>query len=162
MLARVSPTVWVFGLDEKDLAAADAGGSGPGGAQFRPGVRAVFAAVPPDAAAWVAADDDRDWTQKPIVKLLGQSAEAKKWLPALKDARGGLVAVSLSEQPRMKVQVRAADDATAARVRAYFQQRAAEVEGSASGGSGPLAHFDAPFDAAGGKLLQRFLSDAGR
>lgn len=162
LLARVSPTVWVFGLDDKDLAAVDRGGSGPGGAQFRPGVRAMLAAVPPEAAAWVAADDDHDWTQKPVLKLLGESADAKKWLPAMKDGRGGLVAVSLGEQPRLKVQVRAADDASAARVRAYFAARAAETESATAGGSGPLAHFDAPFDAASGKLLQRFLTDAGR
>ncbi len=161
LLAGVSPTVWVFGLDEKDFAALD--NHGPGGTQFRDGVRTMISAAPASAAVWLAADDDRDWTQKPVTKLVGQSAEAKKWLPAVKDGRGGLVAVSLGEKPRLKVQVRAADSATADRVRVYFLARVKEVEGAMSGGSGAFAHFEAPFDATNsGKLLQRFLSDAGR
>ena len=32
---------------------------------------------------WAVADDDQDWTQKPIVKLAGNSPELKKWLPAV-------------------------------------------------------------------------------
>lgn len=166
LLARVSPTVWVFGLDEKDFDAVDKN-DGPGGTQFRGGFRTMLAAVPLDAAVWVAADDDRDWTQKPIMKLAGQTAEAKKLLPAVKDGRGGLVAVSLGEQPRLKVHVRAVDDKTGDRARVYFAAQAKEVTGATSGGAAALAHFDAPFDAPfdatnSGKLLQRFLSDAGR
>ncbi len=161
LLTRVSPTVWVFGFNDKDLDAVDKGGHGPGGTHLR-GLQTMLAAVPPDASVWLAADDERDWTQKPVMKLVGQSAEAKKWLPAVKDGRGGLVAVSLGEQPRVKVQVRAADDKTGDRVRAYFAASATETASATSGGSGTIAHFEAPFDGANsGKLLQRFLSDAG-
>ena len=168
LLARVSPTLWVFGLDEKDFDAVDKS-YGPGGSQFRggvegqPGVRTMIASVPPEAAVWVAADDERDWTQKPIVRLMELSPEAKNWLPAMKGGRGGLVAVSFGERPHLRVRVRAANDATGDRVRAYFAARAAETESATSGGSGTAAQFDAPFDATNsGKLLQRFLSDAGR
>ncbi len=162
-LARVSPTVWVFGLNEKDFAAVERGGFGPGGTQFRgtesDGFRQMFASVPPEAAVWVVADDERDWTQKPLVKLAAQSPEAKKWLPAVGGGRGGLFALSFGEQPRMRLFVRTAETATAERVRAYFQARATETESATAGGGGVFALFDAPFDPA---LLQRFLADAAK
>lgn len=167
LMERVSPTVWVFGLDDKDFAALAGGGKGTGGKQFRGderfGVRGFIAGLPQDAAVWAVADDDQDWTQKPIVKLVGNSPELKKWLPAVKDGRGGSLAVSLGEQPRVQLRVRAADAATGERVRAYFAARAAEVGSAKSGGEGAVAQFEAPFDpATTGTLLQRFLSDAGR
>ncbi|AMV22963.1 hypothetical protein VT84_01035 [Gemmata sp. SH-PL17] len=168
LLTRVSPTVWVFGLDDKDFDAVGRG-YGPGGKQFRggadgqPGVRTMIASVPPDAAIWVAANDERDWTQKPIVKLAGQSPEVKKLLPAVKDGRGGLIAMSFGEHPHLRLRVRTANDAIADRVRAYFTARAAETESATSSGSGAAAQFDAPFDAANnGKLLQRLLNDVER
>jgi hypothetical protein len=162
MLTRVSPTVWVFGLNEKDFAATDRGGYGPGGTQFRgsdsEGVRKMLASVPPEAAVWVVADDDRDWTQKPLVKLAAnQFPEVRKWLPELSSGRGGLFALTFGEQVRMRLFVRTADTAVAERVRAYFQVRAAERESATAGGGGVFALFDAPFDPA---LLQRFIADA--
>jgi hypothetical protein len=167
VLAKVSPTVWVFGLNERDLSAVDRGGFGPGGTQFRggdsEGVRKMIASVPPDAAAWVAADDDRDWTQKPLVKLAAQSKDVKPWLPVLKEGRGGLVAVRIGESPRLRLFVRCADDATGERVRSYFQTRAGEMESATAGGGGSFALFDAPFDPAKtGPLLRRMLDDAKR
>lgn len=161
LLTHAAPTVWVFGLDDKDFDALGRG-HGPGGEQFRDRVKKMIATAPSDAAVWAAADDERDWTQKPIVKLIGQSAEAKKWLPAVKDGRGGLLAVSLGEQPRLRLHVRTASDDTGARVRAYFAERAKETESATATGGDASAQFDAPFDANSGKLLQRFLSDAGR
>lgn len=162
-LARVSPTVWVFGLNAGDLAAVDRGGYGPGGAQFRgsesEGFRKVLASVPPTAAVWVAADDERDWSEKPVVKLFAQSPEAKKWLPLLTGGRGGMFVLSFGEQPRMRLFVRTAETATAARVRTYFQARAAEVESATAGGGGTFALFDAPLDGA---LVQRVLADAAK
>lgn len=162
VLAKVSPTVWAFGLTERDLAAVDRGGFGPGGTQFRgsdsDGVRKMIASVPPDAAAWVAADDERDWAQKPLVKLAAQSKDVKGWLPVLKEGRGGLAAIRFGESPRLRLFVRCADDATGERVRAYFQARAVEMESATAGGGGSFALFDAPFDpATAGPLLRRML-----
>jgi hypothetical protein len=173
-LARVSETVWVFGMTDKDLEAVDRGGFGPGATQFRGsetrdgaeklvGLREMVASIPPDAAVWAAADDERDWTQKPAVRLLAKSPEAKKWLPAVSSGRGGLVALSFGNRPRIQLLVLTADAATAERVRAYFAARAAEVESATSGGSGYYARYDAPFDpATGWTTLQRFLADATR
>lgn len=161
VLARVSPTVWVFGLNPADLAAVDRGGFGPGGTQFRgnesEGFRKMLASVPPTAAVWIAADDDREWTEKPLVKLFAKSEEAKKWLPVASGGRGAVFALSSGEQPRMRLFVRTAETATADRVRAYFQARAAEMESASTGGGGVFAMFDAPYDPA---LLQRMLADA--
>lgn len=156
VLARAAPTVWVFGLDERDLSAAGKGGTGP------VGLRGALADLPPDAAAWAVADDDRDWAQKPAVKLLGGVPELKALLPALKDGRGGSLAVSLGDSPRLSVRVRAADGATGAKARDYFAARAAEVEAATAGGAEATATFDSPFDLGTGKLLRRFLADAGR
>jgi hypothetical protein len=167
VLARASPTVWVMGLNERDFAAVDRGGFGPGGTQFRgtetDGFRGMIAKVPADAAVWAAAEDLSDWTQKPLVTVAAQSPEAKRWVPAFKEARGGLVAISLGEEPRLNLIVRTRDAETGQRVRTYFQARAAEIPGASSGGMGADAHFEAPFDpATGWNTLQRFLEDARR
>jgi hypothetical protein len=166
LMARVSPTVWVFGLGEGDFSAVQKGGFGPGGVQFRgsdaDGLRDVLAALPPDAAVWVAADDDRDWTQKPLVKLLAASGEAKKAVPnlgALGDGRGVALALAFGDRPRMEVLVRTAETATAERVRAYFRARAAEADAATAGGGGTRARYDGPFDPA---ALRRFLTDAAK
>jgi len=163
-LARVSPTVWVFGLSDKDFIAIDQGGSGPGGKQFRgseaEGLRQMIGSVPPDAAAWIAADDERDWTQKPLVTALPLSPEVKKGLPELGSFRAGLFALSFGEQPRMRIFFRTADSAVADRARVYLQARATEMEAATAGGGGVFALFDAPFDPATAKgTLQRFLAD---
>lgn len=162
-LARVSPTVWVFGLNAKDLTAVDRGGFGPGGTQFRgsadEGLRKMLASVPPTSAVWVVADDEHEWPDKPLLKLVGQSPDAKKWLAAVKGGRGGVFALSFGEAPRMRLFVRTAETQTAERVRAYFGARAAEVESATAGGGGTFALFDAPLDGA---LVQRMLTDAGR
>lgn len=166
-LARVSPTVWVFGLRDQDFVAVDKGGFGLGGTQFRgsesDGLRQMLGSVPPDAAVWVAVDDDRDWTQKPLVSLLPLPPEAKKGLSGLSSFRGGVLALRFAEQPRVRLFVRTADTAVAERVRAYFQARAVETESATAGGGGVFALFDAPFDPATGRnMLQRFLTDAAK
>ena len=88
-----------------------------------------------------------------------QSPEAKKWLPLLTGGRGGMFVLSFGEQPRLRLFVRTAETATAARVRTYFQARAAEVESATAGGGGTFALFDAPLDGA---LVQRVLADAAK
>ncbi|QJW96047.1 zinc ribbon domain-containing protein [Frigoriglobus tundricola] len=165
-LARVSPTVWVFGLSDKDLAAVDQGGYGPGGKQFRgsesDGLRQMIGSVPPDSAAWVAADDDREWTQKPLVTtFLPLSPGAKKGLSGLSSFRAGVFALSFGEQPRVRIFFRTADSAVAEHARLYLRARATEMEAATAGGGGVFALFDAPFDPATAKgTLQRFLADA--
>jgi hypothetical protein len=175
VLARVSPTVWAFGLNDRDLAAVERGGYGPGGVQFREaaaqdgrelrgGVRGMMRSVPPAAAVWLVADDDRDWTAKPLVALAGRSQELNKWLPVLKAGRGCAVALSFGEHPRFNVLVRTADTQTAKQVRAYFAARAAEVETAASTDRGDtFAEFDAPLDPATlAPTLRRFATDAAK
>jgi hypothetical protein len=110
---------------------------------------------------WVAADDEREWTEKPLVSGLfqAQRPEAKKLVPALKGGRGGVFALSFGEHPRMRLFVRTAETATAERVRTYFQARVAEMESATTGGGGAFALFDAPLDPA---LVERFLADAAK
>jgi hypothetical protein len=157
VLLRASPTVWVFGLADKDFAAAEKGG----GAQLGPGVRKMIDAVPPDAAVWLAADDERDWSKKPLLNLFAATQpDAKKLLPALSAGRGAMVALSYGEKPRLAVQVRTADTATADRVRAYFTARAAETEGAKTNApSTTEARYEGPLDA---NLIRRALADLGR
>jgi hypothetical protein len=160
LLVRAVPTVWVFAYTEADLSEIDRP-HGPSGSHFRT-LRPVVSDVPAGSAVWLAANDDRDWTEKPIVKLLAQSAEVKKWVPVAKGGRGGFVAVSLGEQPLLSLRVRTTDDATGDRVRTYLTERAKEAAGAKAGGEGATASFEAPFDANTGKLLQRMLTDAGK
>jgi hypothetical protein len=165
VLAKASPTVWAMGLNERDFAAVERGGFGPGGVQFRgtelDALRGMIEKVPADAAVWAVAEDVSDWTQKPLVKLAAQSPEARKWVPAFKDGRGGLVAISLGEEPRLNLVVRTRELETSARIRTYFEARAAETPGASVGGMGALAQFEAPYDpATGWSTLQRFLEDA--
>ena len=161
VLTRAAPNVWVFTLSN----GAAGKSHGPGGAQFRgsesDGVRGMVAAVPPDAAVWAVADDEQDWTQKPLVKLASGLPQLNKWVPAAEEARGGMAAVSLGEQPRLKLVARVSDPETAGRVRKYFQARAAERSSAAAGGEGTLATFEAPFDpATSWGMVQKFLEDA--
>jgi hypothetical protein len=162
LLTRATPTVWVLGLNDRDFGPVARGGFGPGGTQFR--LREVLASVPPEAAVWLAADDDRDWMQKPLLKLLATWPDVKKSAPVLSGAltgglsagRGLVFALTVADKPRMRVLVRTAETATAERLREYFRARAAELESATAGGEGAFALFDAPYDP---KLVQRFLAD---
>ena len=162
-IARVSPTVWVFGLNDKDFEAVEKGGYPLDGTQFRSpgadGLRKMLGLVSNDAAVWGVAYDDRDWAQKPLVKLAAQSPEAKKWLPAVGGGRGGLFGFTFGGPPRIELFIRSADAATGERVNAYLQARAAEIESATGGGFELEAGFNAPFDPA---LLQRLLADAAK
>src|SRR5262249_9016671 len=85
VLARVAEMVWVFGFDaKKDLEAVDRGGYGPGGKQLPSGLAEMLAQrVPPEAAVWLATDDERGWTDKLAVKLLAEAMGRREWLPVL-------------------------------------------------------------------------------
>jgi hypothetical protein len=119
--------------------------------------------VPPTAAAWVATDDDQ-WADKPLVKLaLGPLAGKKDLLPVLAKGRALAAALSIGEQPRLRLFVKAADEVTAQQVRAYFAKRAADADKATSGGAGEFALLDTPLDPATVfATLQQFLSDASQ
>jgi hypothetical protein len=166
LLARVSPTVWVFGLalsndlkeNLKNLAAVEAGGYGAGGKQFPAELaEAIATRVPPDSAAWIATNDER-WADKLGVQVVLGMANKKEWLPALAQGRSALVALSFGEQPHVRLFVRAADETTGQRVRDYFKSKANDM--SRHGGAGELAMFDTPLDPANAyATVQQFLGD---
>lgn len=157
LVTRMSPTIWVFGLDEKDFDALNRGGP-----DWRPGkFEALVARVPADAAAWFATDSDR-WADKGPVKLLvGQVMGKKDWLPVL--AKGQAVAAGLSfdDPPRLRVFVRCVDSATGEKLRAYFAGKAT-AEGAQSGGAGEWAMFDTPIDPASGYATVKQFLDEGK
>lgn len=160
-LVVLSPTVLVLGLDEKkDFEAADRGGYGSDGKQFPPGLAAVLAErVPADAAVWVATDDAA-WANKPGVKLLaGVMLRKPEWLPVLARGRAAAAALSLGDQPRLRVFVKAADAETGRKVRDYFAGKAGPK--GRSGGEGEVATYDAPIDPEDTfATLEGFLRDA--
>jgi len=161
VVARVSPTIWVFGFDAKDLEAAARGGYGTGGRQLSNGLVTMLSQqVPADAAAWVATNDER-WLEKPGVKFLVENGVKKaEWLPALAHARGGMAALVLGEQPRLRLFVKVDDAATGKQVRDYFAKRAATDAKIKHGGEGESAFFDAPLDPANAfGTIQQFLRD---
>lgn len=164
-LAVVSPTVLVFGYDEKkDFEAVDRGGYGPDGKQFPPGLAAMVAGqVPGDAAVW-AATDDGQWADRPMVQLLARFAlKRPEWLPVLARGRAAAAALSLGGEPRLRLFVRAADAETGQKLRDYFREQAGTDGKARHGGEGEAAFYDAPVDPADAfATLERFLRDAGK
>jgi hypothetical protein len=163
-----APQRWAFSLNERDLQ-SDKGDHLNPDRHFRgvpvlngsgTGMRKWLSYIERDTAIWVAVDDDRDWAQKPLVKLAAQAPEAKKWVSALGTFRGGLFAINLGERPSMSLRVRNTETATAERLGAIFQ---------ANGGTGVLSYgdrdvvWDAPFDPATGRdRLQKLFADIAK
>jgi len=163
-LARVAPTVWVFGFDaKKDLDAVERGGHGPGGRQFAPKLAEMIGRVPPDAAVWIATDEDR-WHEKPLVRLvIAEALKRPEWLAVLARGRALVAALSLNEPPRLRLFIAAADAATGDRLRAYFQARVGVADGATAGGAGELAFFETPIDpTATFATLRDMLSEAAK
>jgi hypothetical protein len=163
-LARVSTTVWVFGFDEKkDLAAVDKGGHGPGGNHLpQPLAEMIAQRVPPDATAWVATNDER-WAEKPLIQLAFGQLGKNEWRSLLAKGRAAAVALSFDDPPRLRLFVKAADEATAEQIRAYFAKKAATDDKVSHGGAGEFARLDMPIDpAATFATLRQMLSDAGK
>lgn len=154
-LARVFPTVWVFGFDAKqDLAAVDRGGFGAGGQQFAPPLAEMIGQrVPPESAAWVATTDER-WGEQPLVKLAIGQLGKPDWLAVLARGRGAMAALALDDPPRLRLFVKLANEPTAEALRAYFARRAAVDDLVRHGGAGEFAFFDTPIDPA--KLFDTF------
>jgi hypothetical protein len=162
-LARVSPMVWVFGLDEKrDLEAVDRGGYRPGAKQFSPSlVGMIEERVPQDAAAWVATGDER-WAEKPGVKFTVETVMKKpEWLATVARGRAGMAALTLGDPPRGHLFVRLVDEGTAKQTREFFKQHAGADERARHGGEGEFAVLEIPIDpTAAFTTLQQFLGDA--
>lgn len=161
-LARVSPTVWVFGFDAKqDLEAVEKGGHGLGGRDFTPGLTEMVSRVPPDAAVWIATDADR-WAEKPLVKMvIAEILKKPEWLPLLARGRALAASLSLNDPPRLRLFVTAADDSTGDGLRAFFLARAAATDGATAGGAGELAFFETPIDPSGAfAALREMLNEA--
>jgi len=161
-LARLSPTVWVFGYDtKKDLHSAESGERPAGGSHLPAGiVEMIRERVPPDAAAWLASNDER-WGDKPGVKLLLEAVlNRPEWLPVLRQGRAVLVALSFEEPPRLRLFVKAADEQLGQRVREALARRASD-ERAWHGGAGELALFDTPIDpAVAYATIQQLLGEA--
>ncbi len=157
--------MWVFRLNaKKELEAVDREGYGAGGKQFaQPLAEMIAQRVPPDAAAWLATNDER-WAEMSLIQiLLGQMLGKKEGLTVLAKGRAVTAALSLEDPPRLRLFVKAADEATGQQVREYFAKKAAADDKARHGGAGELAFFDMPIDpAATFATLQQFLSDAGQ
>jgi hypothetical protein len=164
---------YLLGLNERDFQHKPGGVNGQQGQHLRGvevrdgqerlvGIRKMLQAVPLEAAIWIAADGEGDWTQKPLVKLAAQaSRDGKTWLPAVSGGRGGLLTITFDEHHAgLQLKVRCADEATAEQLLAYFKSQEAANKGS-SYRDGLEVHFGAPFDpATSWPMLQRFLDDA--
>ncbi|HEV3383682.1 MAG TPA: hypothetical protein VG097_02640 [Gemmata sp.] len=162
LLARVSPTIWVFGLDNKDFKAVDRGGYGSGGKQLPAGLsQAIAEQVPPTAAAWLATSDEQ-WSEKPALKLLiGEAMKKKEWLPVLARGRSAIAALSFDEPPRFRLFIKTTDEASGEQLRNYFQKLASSDDTVRLGGGGQLGFYDAPIDPMSGyATIARFLTDA--
>jgi len=164
-LAQVSPTIWVFGMDAKaDMEAVERGGYGAGGKQFSASLSEVIAAqVPANASAWFATSDEA-WSEKPGTKLVvGTLLKKPEWLFVLARGRAAVASLCFENPSRLRLVVRAADEATGQRLRDYFRAQATATEGAQHGGAGTLALFETGFDPATTfATLERFFADAGR
>jgi hypothetical protein len=156
-VVRVSPTVWVFGMQDADLGPAEHGG----GSQIAPGFREMIAQrLAPETAAWIAADTG-NWANKPLVKLVAERASGQKWLPLLAKGRAAVGGLSFGKEPRARLFVRCADEPTGAKLREYFQTKA--TPGAQAGGAGEWALYDAPLDPrAALETLKEFINDAAK
>ncbi len=161
-LARLSPTVWVFGYDmKKDLQSAENGERPAGGTHLPAGVlEMIRERVPPEAAAWLATNDER-WGDKPGVKLILEAVlNRPEWLPLLRQGRAVLVALSFDDPPRLRLFVKAADELVGQRVREALARRATD-ERAWHGGAGELALFDTPIDpTVAYATIQQLLGEA--
>lgn len=156
LLVRASPTVWVFGNADADLAPAEHGGGG-----LASGFRDMIAMrLSPDTAIWAAADVGI-WVEKPLVKLAAEWSGGKQWLPVLAKGQAAVAGLSFGIAPRARLFVRCVDEPTGAALRDYFQTKAKpDVH---TGGGGEWAMYDAPFDPQTGlQAIKAMLNDAAK
>ena len=162
-LVRVSPRVWVFGFGERSLGGVDRGGYGPGAKHLSAELQELLGPkLPPDAAAWLAADIDR-WATNPLLAAAGGTVPGlKAVLPVLAKGQAVVGGVSLGDPPRLRTFVRGVDADTGDKLRAYFARKATATDARTDGG-GEWAMFDTPFDPREGlRPLREMLEDAAR
>ncbi len=130
-MARVSETLWLFGLGDKDLAGAS---GSPLSADFQ---EVIGQHIPSDAAIWAAAAPT-NWNDKPILKML-----KKEWLGLVADRRAAAVAFSEADRLWIAIDSRAPEGTD--KVRNYFKSRATG-EHSTANGTGTWATLSIPVE----------------
>jgi hypothetical protein len=130
---HASETVWVFSLQEKDVASP---------APLAPELRTLIEErVPKDAAIWAAAAGER-WHEKPLALLLGKDVAAR-----LSQGRAAAFGYSFSDPPTLRVAVRTTDAAGAEQLRRKFRELATG-EFSIAAGSEDWAELTRPIEPA--------------
>jgi hypothetical protein len=107
---RVSPTVYVFATEPKDLDAV--GQNRPAmGDQLRPVLReAMMNRLSPASFAWAVAVGDDRWVDLPSVKLLASIFKRDDLLTRFATGRAVAAGLSLEPDPWLRVAVQAADE----------------------------------------------------
>jgi len=111
---RVSPTVYVFATEPKDLDGLEH--ARPVMAEhLRPPLReAMTSRLSPASFAWAVAVGDDRWTELPSVKLLASILKREDLLTRFAAGRAAAVGLSLEPDPWLRVAVQTADDRAAA------------------------------------------------
>jgi hypothetical protein len=107
---RVSPTVYVFATEPKDLDGV--GQNRPAkGDQLRPVLREVITnRLSPASFAWVVAAGDDRWVELPFAKLVATFFKREDLLTRFAAGRAAAVGLSLEPDPWLRVAVQAADE----------------------------------------------------
>lgn len=130
-MARVSETLWLFGLGDKDLAGAS-------GSRLAADFQEVIGRrVPSDAVLWAAAAPTA-WSDKPILKAL-----KKDWLKLVASQRAA--AIAFIEPGRLSVALQSDAPEDAEKRRRFFKSRATG-EHSSAGGEGNWATLSIPVE----------------
>ncbi len=155
-LVRVSPTMWVFGWGDADLAPAEHGGGG-----LSPALRELVAErVPAESAVWLAAGEG-NWAEKPLVKALAIEAGKKDWLPQLARGRAAVIGLNFGESPTAHADIQCRDTATATELRDAI--RAKVADGATVGGENIWITLTMPFEPRDGlKPFRQFLDVSGK
>lgn len=163
LLARVSPTTWVFGYDDSDFQAVDRGGYPFGGKQFPDGLTRSIVKIPLNAAVWIATDDEQ-WAEKPGIKLaIGEWLKKKEWLPVLAKGRSALVTMTFDEPPRIRMFIKTIDETTDQQLLTFFKKQTEMNDGIQQDIAEDLVFFDAPFNPMNViPTIKKYLDSAGK
>jgi hypothetical protein len=147
-MARISDTIRVFGLSDKDLV------SGKLPEAFRD---MIEARVPKDAAIWIAAAESR-WSDKQFLNLFVK----KDWHPVLAKGRSAALGLSFGESPSLHIAVQCDSSENGDKLRTYFKGKATG-EHSQAGGADDWATLDLAVDPKTAfSTIKGFFDDAAR